>query len=52
MKSRQQFTGSLYCRPEMKGKSIARTSRRWCSICKKKIRSKNHVNGTHHKLAS
>ena len=43
-------TGTLYCRPEMKGTpKKKRTSPKWCPGCKMRLRGLNHLNGTHHK---
>lgn len=42
--------GLTYCRPEMKGKPLqGRTSKRYCPVCKLKIRGSNHKEGQHHK---
>ena len=42
--------GTLYCRPEFRGKGLKqKSSTKYCPECKMKRRGKNHDEGKHHK---
>jgi len=42
-------TGSLYCRPEKRGKPLlGKTSGKYCPKCGFKVRGSNHAQGKHH----
>ena len=42
--------GTLYCRPELKGKGpLGKTSKIICPDCKFRIGGKGHEEGSHHK---